>query len=438
MSKNLVSWLLYDVANSFLAVATGSLFLAQWVILDNGFEDIWYGGTFTLATVLVLLSSPILGAWSDCNGKRLPFIKWLTVILFVCGSALVLIISSSFPLKEKVLTVLFLFLLIQVFYQFSLVFYNSLLEKLSSEKNRGKISGLGGSFGVAAYLLAIGIFSFFSQEKITLFGTPGRTQVFLPALIAFLIFSLPMMFLFREQVEKKKNEARLNFKDVYKKSFRGITQLFKENKNVARFLLGFCFVSDGILTIQLYFAIVMDKLYRLPDSRKFLFTGIMIIFYVIGSYILGNKGDILGSKRIIVWSSLAIIFAFSIAFLSCSSWILYFVVVVAGLGWGGFDAASRAFLVEISPASQLGEYFGFYSTFSKFSSIIGPLVWGGVILLMSSFEFLKYRVAGFSLIFLMTAGLLILRFVNEGKDIASQKLSSTQNLEGRDEIKKIE
>jgi MFS family permease len=69
-SWNLISWLVYDAANSFLATAIGGFCLAQWVVLDNGFDDIWYGGTFTLATIFVLLTSPFWGAWSDRHGRE--------------------------------------------------------------------------------------------------------------------------------------------------------------------------------------------------------------------------------------------------------------------------------------------------------------------------------------------------------------------------------
>ncbi|MEI6775242.1 MAG: hypothetical protein WCL18_11225 [bacterium] len=74
LRKNLLCWIIYDFGNSFFTVAIGAMFLAQWIILDNKIADIWYGASFSLATLFVLICSPILGARSDRIGRRMPFI----------------------------------------------------------------------------------------------------------------------------------------------------------------------------------------------------------------------------------------------------------------------------------------------------------------------------------------------------------------------------
>ena len=88
-----------------------------------------------------------------------------------------------------------------------------------------------------------------------------------------------------------------------------------------------------------------------------------------------------------------------------------------GIGWGGFYSLSRAMLVKISPKEQLGEYFGFYSTFERFASIIGPTLWGVTITLLAHNSALKYRVAGFSQIVLMFIGFMILLRVKDRRVI---------------------
>jgi len=60
LRRNLITRFLYDFGNSFFIIAIGGLFFAQWIILDNKIPDIRYGGSFALATLLVLITAPLL------------------------------------------------------------------------------------------------------------------------------------------------------------------------------------------------------------------------------------------------------------------------------------------------------------------------------------------------------------------------------------------
>jgi UMF1 family MFS transporter len=412
-NKNLASWLLYDGANSFLTTALGGLFLAQWVILDNHFADIWYGGSFTIATILTLATSPFWGAWSDRIGKRLPFIKWLTFILIFLTFSAAIIAPSSLPIKPRVITVLALAILIQYFYQLSLIFYNVLLEQLSTPKTRGKISGLGDAFGNAGWIFGSALFLPFASKKITLWGEPGRAQVFFPAFVIFTLLALPLLFWFKEKRVSQEQKTTTSFASVYHKTFHGLKELIGKNKNVALFLLAFCFVSDAILTIQLYFAVIMDRLYGISDTKKLSVLVLMFSFVIIGGYILGRVSDTLGTKKILIISCFILAAIFSLAFLVSYSWVLYLLAFFGGIGWGGFYVTARSLLIKISPLAQLGEYFGFYSTFQRFASVIGPILWGVVTLSLKHTGNFQYQAAGFSLIFLMVIGVLLLLRVEE-------------------------
>lgn len=57
--RNLILRFLYDFGNSFFFLAIGAMFLAQWLIIDNKLPDIRYGASFSLATLLALITSPI-------------------------------------------------------------------------------------------------------------------------------------------------------------------------------------------------------------------------------------------------------------------------------------------------------------------------------------------------------------------------------------------
>ncbi len=57
---------------------------------------------------------------------------------------------------------------------------------------------------------------------------------------------------------------------------------------------------------------------------------------------------------------------------------IYFAIVaiLAGLGLGSIQAASRAFMSRLIPAGREAELFGFYGLCGKTGAIMGPLLFG--------------------------------------------------------------
>jgi UMF1 family MFS transporter len=58
--------------------------------------------------------------------------------------------------------------------------------------------------------------------------------------------------------------------------------------------------------------------------------------------------------------------------------VFFVVAVLAGTGLGSIQAASRSFMASLVPEGKEAEMFGFYAFCGKSSSILGPLVFGGV------------------------------------------------------------
>ena len=142
LRNNLISRILYDFGNSFFYMVVGSLVLVQRLVIDNHLPDIRYGGGFALVTLVTLVVGPILGTRSDKIGKRLPFVRWTTIGLLFFNALMVIVALSNIISPQKAFIVLGLSLIAQFFYQTSLVFYNALLDNVSTESTRGKISGL--------------------------------------------------------------------------------------------------------------------------------------------------------------------------------------------------------------------------------------------------------------------------------------------------------
>jgi UMF1 family MFS transporter len=416
VNKKVFLWGLYDFANTPLTVAMGGLFLAQWIVLDNGLDDIWYGGVFTASTILLLLTSPFWGAWSDKVGKRMPFLKWTTYALIALGALTGIIITSSIEKGARVSIVLILFFFLQYIYQISLVFYNSLIKSLSTSKTVGKISGIGEVFSEIGWLISPAILLPFSMGMITLPGEPGRGQVFIPATLVLILLGLPMIFWLKEPKHDRRGQ-NLNFKAIYNETFTGLKELVRKNKNVTVFLLSFMFISDALLTANLYFAIYLDQVFGMSDLQKYISLGLMTIIAAASSFIVGKLSDTKGTKELFVISCAILTIIYALAPFVPTANLFYLISAIIGLGYGAFYTTARALLIKISPPSKIGEYFGFSSTFQRFASIIGPLTWSGVSLLFKDYGVFRYQAAIFSLSLLMLIGLILATKVKEKREV---------------------
>lgn len=405
MRKNLLSWLLYDAGNSFIEIAIGSMFLGQWLVVDNKLEDIVYATPSIIATVLVLVTAPFWGAWSDAIKKRVIFLKWFTLALLFCSFLLAFLTNLNLTSEIKILLAVLLAFLLQYFYQLSLVPYNALVDDLD-KKRRGFISGFGQSFNNFGWIVAMGVLLFFAKGH--------GSAAFWPAFIGLSFLTVPLVILYKERpiVEKIKS---VDFKNVWARTTLGIKSLFTTDKNTLLFLIGFSFASDAIITIGMYFAIVMNQLFKLPDAQKFYVLGIMQITMIIACYVLGKICDRSGAKKIVLFSLFLLVVIFLLCSVATNARVLYLVALAGGIGWGGFYTASRVMLLNISPVGKTGEYFGFYSTFQRFASIFGPAVWSIVTLLLTNFGPEKYRFAVMSMVFLMTIGTILIAKVRISK-----------------------
>jgi MFS transporter, UMF1 family len=96
-------------------------------------------------------------------------------------------------------------------------------------------------------------------------------------------------------------------------------------------------------------------------------------------------------------------------------WFLAWMVAVVQ---GGSQALSRSLYASLCPASKSGEFFGLFSILSKFSAILGPLLFAGAVA-----TFGNSRPAILSLIVLFALGGFLLTRVNieEGRRVAKEE-----------------
>jgi len=265
-----------------------------------------------------------------------------------------------------------IFVVANVGFESALVFYNAYLPDIAPPEKQGRVSGLG--FGVGYLGSAIGLvlvlpFALAEQYEVVWFMVAGF----------FLLFSLPAFFFLPadEKGDMTVPEAArwglANFKTI-------VGEVWQQ-KELRNFLFAFFFYIDGVLTIIVMAGLVARETFGFDQ------TGTIVLFLVVqfsalaGAFALAKPTDRWGPKKIlngvlVVWIMVSIS-----AFFIQDPMVFYGMAVVAGLGLGSVQAASRSFMASLIPEGKEAEMFGFYALCGKSSSVLGPTLFGFITLL---------------------------------------------------------
>ena len=360
--KAIISWALYDLANTIFFLNIVSIHFGLWVVNDMGGNDSIYGYANVASMLLVLATAPALGAMSDQSGRRVPFLMMTTCCCIFL--TMLLGVGGLFPS-------LVIFVGANYMFQSGLIFYDALLPTVAPEQDRGKIGSFGVGVGYVGSLIG-------ATTGILLLDSIGHTGMFKVSALLFLVFSIPCFIFIKE---RKSQNPGLRFSVI-----RGsITQLIRtlartrEYPGLSRFLFGRVFYADVVNTLIIFIGIYVTNELGFTDADIQLVLLVTIISSIIGAFLWGFIVDSIGPKRtlnlvlylwVIVLGGLA-----GIPILGLDSTILWFSAPLAGIAMGGVWCADRPYLLRLVPPGRVGEFFGVYSIVGRFASIIGPLLW---------------------------------------------------------------
>lgn len=415
--KNVFLWALYDFANS-ISVFVFFVYFSQWLVIDNKLADIWYNLIFVGSSILLVFTAPVWGAIADKMGVRMPFLRTLTILQFIALLA-VSFVSVFLPAST---TIAFLaaafFLFANYFYQFSFVFYNALLNTIAPKNKRGFISGIGQSANwlgeIAGALISLPLVT----GALFLLGNSGRAQTFLPATVLFFVFSLPMLLWFKEKVQQIK--VRINLIGEYKMTIKSFVALYKHH-GVGKFLVGYFFFNDAMLTAVNNFPIYLEQVFKIPDDTKTMLLLGILITSVVGAFVTGFVSDRIGLKKALLVILIGWIITFPLA--AVQTEFLYFgiITVLVGFLFGATWTVTRAIMSYLSPQDKLNHAFAFYTLAERFATFVGPVTWGLItsLFLANTGDF-RYRVALVSMTLFILIGLFIVKDIPSKMQVKAQ------------------
>lgn len=405
--KNLFLWSLYDFANSFPTIAF-FLYFSQWLVIDNNVSDIWYNLIFVGSTILLILTAPIGGSIADKVGTRMRYLNVFSVLMFL-GLLVTGALTNFFVITPIIITLAALtFLFANYFNQFTFVFYNPLLNQLAPNKLQGFVSGIGLAANWLGQISAVFVTLPLATGAIFIIGASGRPQTFLPATIIFFLLALPMLLFFKETSKLK--SVKIDLLEEYKSSIKNFILLCK-TPGVGRYLLGYFFFNDAMLTAVNNFPIYLQRVFNVSDQIKSILTVGILVTAVIGALVTGWFSDRIGLKKslILILGSWTIAFPLMAAAPNFTVFII--LTVVLGFLYGATWTVARAVMSYLSPSANLTHSFSYYTLAERFSTFVGPLSWGLITLILVNTGDFRYRVAMATMTVFILIGLLIIRTI---------------------------
>jgi len=411
-----VSWILYDLANTTYSMNVVSLYFSTWVVLGLGQSDFWVSLVNSVSMILVAITMPVLGDWSDRKSKKLPA---LFIFTFTCvtGTLLIGVLGQSIKSVTVLLPViLILYIISNYSFQGGLVFYNALLPEVATERSMGRVSGYGVAFGYIGSIMGLIVARLFVEGDafgLTIPGIEGngRVAAFVPTALMFALFALPIFIFVNERTVGYKETQSWKINESYKRVWRSLKNT-REHPGLLRFLIAKLLYEDSIQTVIIFMGLYTQAVMGFSNEEANQFFIVIIPTAVIGSAIFGMLSDHFGPKRtlfavILMWCAglLAVILTDNVTLF----WLLGACIgILLGATW----TAARPLLISLVPRENLGEFFGLYALSGKVAAITGPLIWSGVAYLFSNYgNVIKYKAAIGALVILMFIGALILRGV---------------------------
>lgn len=397
--RTIFGWAMYDWANSAYTTTTLAVLfpalLVDHIVPETGYR---LAGLITLdgeqlgslligiSALVVFGISPILGAIADFSASKRRFLQVSALIGSLFATAMWFIGTGDVALAIT------LFLLAQIGFVASVVFYDGFLPDITTPDTIDRVSSKGFAFGYMGgglNFLIVLVFLLFavSDDPGGLSELDGGRIGMGFAGLWWLAFSFVTFSRLKETGEAQRLPAELSGSSTTvaytRVGFRrtvATTRRLRAFPDLLRYVLAFVLYNDGVQTV-----IAIAPFYAketLDLETETLALGILMVqaIAVGGALFFGRLADRLGTKPAILWSiglwTVVLAWGFSVPE---GQAVPFFVLAgLIGLVLGGTQALSRSLYGSMIPEDASAEFFGFFSVFEKFSAIIGPFIFFAV------------------------------------------------------------
>ena len=424
LSKTERAWVLYDVANSAFILTVITIFfpiLYKMIFMDSegiglipdtqAYDDVWTTGsvifkylTSAIALTIAILS-PIMGAWSNYAGNKKKFFK-IFLFMGILGG-----IGLAIPGLGWV-TLLVLFTISSMGYNFTNVLYDAFLVDVTDEENYDEISAAGYAWGYIGSLVPffVGIIPF----ALVTFGVLDESYsqltysfAFIVALAWWFYYSLPLLRDVEQKYSIEQEENSLG------KALKRLSKTFKDIRSyrmIFLFLIAYLLFIDVVNTV-IRLAINIGQDLHVGDETM---LGVIVMVQVIAfpsALFYAKMVKKFGGKPMLFYGIFVYAVAVYVVFMITedTTYLMWVVGAIVGTAQGGIQSLSRSFFAKMVPAEKANDFFGFYSVFGRFGGILSPFI-------IATFQVsLGINTAVLLLLIPLGVASVVLAFVKEGK-----------------------
>ena len=483
--REIFGWAMYDWANSAFSTTVVTVFLGPYLTSitkaaadANGLVyllnypikfDSYFTFLISASVLLQVTIRPILGALADYSHLR----KQLMQLFAILGSAATILMFFITPGGHWFAGLLFL--LANIAFGASMVFYNSYLPSIASEERRDSVSSYGWAMGYlgGGLLLLLNLVVYLFKDKLGLDSNMVARLCLASAGVWWLGFSFFTFFRLRSRhavrpLPQGENYFTIGFKqlsDLMEVPRSTVTLLmmapllipillftqlpipivllpgagpivtmiiFMVKKartlpEAMKFLAAYLLYNDGVQTV-ISIAAIFASIELGMESTQLILVILMIQFVAfLGALGFGKAAEKFGTKEtilasLVIWSGVTVYaylgmqstaLVYGIQERQLEFWLLGFVLALV---LGGSQALSRSLFSQMIPKDQEAEFYSFYEISERGTSWLGTLTFGIVNQMFNSL-----RLGILSIIFFFIAGLVLLPLVNVKKAMEESK-----------------
>jgi UMF1 family MFS transporter len=418
--RPVLSWALYDWANSAFATTVMAgffpLFFKQYwsAGTEATVSTFWLGMGNGVASGVVALLAPFLGAVADRGGTRVRLLLLFTLLGVSMTAGFYWVERGDWPMA------LTLYAVAMVGFSGGITFLDSLLLDVADEPEFDRVSAYGYALGYlgGGLLFLVNVVMYMRPG---LFGLTDGAQAVRVAFVTvaawWAVFSIPLMLFVRERGPAQRLAPMAALRAGWRELWSTVGHL-RRYRVLVLFLIAYWLYIDGVNTV---IKMAVDYGLALGFEAGSLITALLITQFVgfPAALAFGWIGDRLGARAGILIAIVVYIGTTLWAYVLDSVAEFYALAIIIGLVQGGIQSLSRSFFGRLVPREKSGEFFGFFNMMGKFAAVLGPVLTGWVALSTGS-----SRLAILSLIILFLAGGVLLWFVREAATSSPGRVGS--------------
>lgn len=363
-------WVLYDVGNSAFIMLVSTImpiyfnYLADMGGLSSVQYLAYWGYASSIATLLVAVSGPVFGTFSDIKGMK--------KLLFAAAMAVGALGCAALGFMQQWLLFLVVFVIAKFGYAVSLIFYDSMLTDITEPARMDRVSSSGYAWGYIGscipFVACLGIV--LGADRLGISMGTAMALAFLLTAVWWLCMTLPLLRNFRQRhyVERRPHAVRESFSRLWH-TLCGM----RRDRQVLFFLLAFFFYIDGVYTI-------IDMATAYGSALGLDSTGLLLALLVTQivacpfSLLFGRLSGRVAPQNLITVCICAYIGIAVFAMFLNSQVQFWILAVCVGMFQGGIQALSRSYFAKIIPQEKSGEYFGLLDICGKGAAFMGTAV----------------------------------------------------------------